>query len=87
MAEAIWLTRPITFSGLNVGPRSSMDGDRLALDELHGQVRQPALLADVEQGDDVRVRERPGDPGLVVEALDEGLVLRALRAGCPGGSS
>src|SRR5206468_8480910 len=38
----------------------------------------PALLADVEKGDDVRMRQRTRDPGLVIEPVDEGTVLRAL---------
>ncbi len=53
-------------------------GDRLAVDELHRQERQPVLLADVEQRDDARVGECPRDARLLVEALDEGPVLRAV---------
>ena len=51
--------------------------DGLAVDELHGEVGQPALLAQVEERDDPRVGERAGDLRLVVEALDEGAVLGA----------
>jgi hypothetical protein len=63
---------------LEAQPTLDDRGDRLALDELHGQVGQAALFADVEQRHDVGVRQGPRDPRLVVEPLDEGLVLRAL---------
>src|SRR5262249_6426834 len=45
---------------------------------LHRQERDAALLSDVEEGDNVRMGEAAGDAGLVVEAVDEGLVLWAL---------
>ncbi len=53
-------------------------GEGLALHKLHGQVRDPSLLADVEEGDDVGMGERARDSGLVVEPLDERFVLGAL---------
>ena len=64
--------------GREADPPLQDGGDRLALHELHGQIGDARLLADVEEGDDVGVGQGAGDPGLVVEALDEGLVLRAL---------
>ena len=42
---------------------------RLAVDVLHGDVRQAAVLVDVEDGDDVRVTERAGRLRLAREAL------------------
>jgi hypothetical protein len=42
-----------------------------ALDVLHRQVQQAVLLARVVDGDDVRMLQRGGDPGLAVEALVE----------------
>jgi hypothetical protein len=52
--------------------------DRPALDVLHGQEREPALLAHVEEGDDAGVGQRAGDADLLVEPVDERLVLGAL---------
>ena len=65
---------------LRLEPVAGFDegGHGLAVHELHGQVGDALLFADVEEGDDVRVGEGAGDPGLVVEAVDEGPVLRAL---------
>ena len=63
---------------LEAVPALDARGHRLTVHELHGQERDAVLVADVEEGDDVGVGEGARDPGLVLEALDEGLVLRTL---------
>ena len=49
-------------------------GERPSLDALHHDVRNPVLLADVEDADDVRVREAGGGARLAHEPLTEDLV-------------
>ena len=55
----------------------------LALDELEDDVLAPAVLAAVDDGDDVRVRELRDRARLVPEALD---VLGVARRSARGGS-
>ena len=61
---------------------------RLAVEELHGQERHAAVLADLVDGDDVVVLDGGGGPGLAQEALpaagrsaasDGSITLRATR--------
>src|SRR5690606_26811442 len=54
-------------------------GERLALDVLHGEVIGAALLPELEDLDDVRMRELRREAGLVEEHVDEVLVLRERR--------
>ena len=49
---------------------------RLALEQLRHGVRDPAVVAEVEDGQDVRVRERGDRLGLPLEALQGGRVPR-----------
>ena len=53
--------------------------DVLAVDVLHGDEVRAVDLTDVEDLDDVRVRQRGRDAGLAEQHLDEALVLRHLR--------
>ena len=53
--------------------------ERLALDELHGEIGLPLPLADVVDLDDVRVVERGHGAGLAQEALLDALVVRERR--------
>src|SRR6185295_275516 len=48
-----------------------------AVDELHGQVAHAVRLADVVDGDDVRVLELRGDHRLALEAVDQLVEARA----------
>ena len=54
--------------------RPGLPGHRLAqalaLDQLHDDVGKRILLPDVEHGDDVRVIQRGGRPGLPLEPLE-----------------
>ena len=68
---------PDDFLGLEVRALGQHVGDRTAVDELHREERIAILLAQVEERHDARVAERPRDLGLVLEAVDEGAVLRA----------
>jgi hypothetical protein len=69
---------PITFSGGKANPLLEKGGQGVALHELHGEIGNPAFLADIKKRDDVRVRKRSRDARFVVEALDEGFVLGTL---------
>ena len=46
-------------------------GERLTLDELHRQEPAAVELADLVDGDDVRVVERRGRPGLLLESAGD----------------
>ena len=50
-----------------------------AVDELHQQVEEAAGLAEVVDGDDVRVAEAGERLGLAVEALGEARVVGSVR--------
>ncbi len=53
-------------------PRAGDDAVQAdAVDELHGEVAHPATVADVVDGDDVRVLELGGDLRLDLEAVDQ----------------
>ena len=53
-------------------------GERLAVDVLHRDVRDAVGLADVEDLDDVRMRQPRGDPPLAQEARAQVLVAREI---------
>jgi len=57
---------------------------RPALDELHRDSRQAAVFEDVEDCDDVRMRQRPGGRGFPVEAVTKlpGLGVGGVDADC-----
>jgi hypothetical protein len=59
---------------LHGGGSGDQVGDRLPLDVLHDDVREPVFLADVVDGNEVRVREPRGNPGLPEETLRENVV-------------
>jgi hypothetical protein len=52
-------------------------GERLAADELHGDEGPPVELAELVDGDDVRVRDAAGGTGLALEPLPHLLVVEA----------
>ncbi len=47
-----------------------------ALDELHRDVAQPARIAEVVRAEDVGVRDPPGEPDLLLEAVEERRIRR-----------
>ena len=51
----------------------------LSLQELHGEVEDAAVLAGLENGDDVLVLERCGKAGLAEEALAVLVILAGAR--------
>src|SRR5439155_288421 len=58
-------------SRLEPAPAPQQIAQRLALDVLHDDARPAALLADVVDGDDVRVGQARGQAGLAQEAVLE----------------
>ena len=83
-----YVAGPDLASAVTVMQNLAAEGACFTIDVLHGQEGNLVFrFPDVEEGDDVRVGQRPRDAGLLVEALDEGRTLGALGGGRRGGSS